>query len=713
MSLVNTAPALSVEEETNRETEQHETGATVKKGKSGKCVNFAETTTILPDAIPHHNEVESQSPPFDYNARPETSTDPENEEVMDRNLQNGVRKEDDGLDDPPDDAERPKETEETAVENVKPDRLHDVHAKTVVTGVIVMIMLFWLLMGWMFGVGRWETAISSVIALAATMGYVKLYSENVKMKKRQTEFLNVTPGVVGLRTLMKDLPTWLSYTKTEKVEWLNKALSQMWPFYDKAVCDAIKESVEPVIQSVKPPIFKDIRFSRLKFGDVPFRVEGVEIVDRTESEIVLDIDIRWSGDAYVALAIEPNIPSMTDVTRMAPKVTDISCYGTLRLIFKPLVSEMPGFGAVIATFTKTPTVRFNIDFGKALGGNVSGKMVKTALDSFIRDTIINLYVWPQRLVIPVIYDETITGPIEDLELRHVGLLAVKVVEARELPAADMNGTSDPTIELWTRPERKYNTAVVKKTLNPVWEDEVHHLLIQEPRSQNISVTASDVDFLNVSDVFKSFNIIKNLKESVYAKEFLGRALIPVRPAADTPGEEVDDWYDLGENSFGHPDGPGSGCGSLHLKMIYTPFTMLDPLNSAAGAVTVTIIRCRDLMAMDRGGTSDPYVKIKLGDKVVKTHVVNATCDPEFHVNFEFFDVPVTETLRFSVFDKDFATRDDPLGSMDLSVQHLARSTTDSIPGSLRQWFKLTGVEHGEIQLKLQYIPMDTVKKFST
>lgn len=88
---------------------------------------------------------------------------------------------------------------------------------------------------------------------------------------------------------------------------------------------------------------------------------------------------------------------------MAPKVTDISCYGTLRLIFKPLVSEMPGFGAVIATFVRTPTVRFNMDFGKALGGSVSGRMVEKALDSFIKDTIVNMYVWPQRYVTPIIY----------------------------------------------------------------------------------------------------------------------------------------------------------------------------------------------------------------------------------------------------------------------------------------------------------------------
>lgn len=88
---------------------------------------------------------------------------------------------------------------------------------------------------------------------------------------------------------------------------------------------------------------------------------------------------------------------------MQPKITNISCYGTLRLIFKPLVSTLPGFGAIVITFPKPPVIRFNCDFGRALGGSVSGNMVRSALDSFIKDTLANMYVWPQRYVAPIIY----------------------------------------------------------------------------------------------------------------------------------------------------------------------------------------------------------------------------------------------------------------------------------------------------------------------
>lgn len=186
----------------------------------------------------------------------------------------------------------------------------------------------------------------------------------------------------------------------------------------------------------------------------------------------------------------------------------------------------------------------------------------------------------------------------------------------------------------------------------------------------------------------------------------GRASIPLRPVTAKPNEEVDEWYDLGPHEFSHPEGPGRGCGTLRLKMCYKPFADLNPELSKKGAIIITVIRCRDLMAMDHGGTSDPYVRIKIGDKVFKTHVISATCDPEFHVTFEFFDVPISEMMHFSVFDRDFASKDDPLGTLEISVRQLASKTTDLVPGSVRQWFPLKGVEHGEIQLKMQYISMD-------
>lgn len=44
----------------------------------------------------------------------------------------------------------------------------------------------------------------------------------------------------GLKELTGGIPSWVSFQEKEKVEWLNTILTEMWPFYDKAICATVK-----------------------------------------------------------------------------------------------------------------------------------------------------------------------------------------------------------------------------------------------------------------------------------------------------------------------------------------------------------------------------------------------------------------------------------------------------------------------------------------
>jgi len=60
--------------------------------------------------------------------------------------------------------------------------------------------------------------------------------------------------------------------------------------------------------------------------------------------------------------------------------------------------------------------------------------------------------------------------------------------------------------------------------------------------------------------------------------------------------------------------------------------------SLLSQLTVNVIQCKDLPAMDMGGTSDPYVKVfVLPDKKKKyeTKVHRKTLDPVFNESFTF------------------------------------------------------------------------------
>ena len=60
-----------------------------------------------------------------------------------------------------------------------------------------------------------------------------------------------------------------------------------------------------------------------------------------------------------------------------------------------------------------------------------------------------------------------------------------------------------------------------------------------------------------------------------------------------------------------------------------------PTSSPAGTLVVHLRGARGLRAADRGGSSDPYVKLKLGGTERKSKVIKGTVAPVWDERFEF------------------------------------------------------------------------------
>lgn len=86
-------------------------------------------------------------------------------------------------------------------------------------------------------------------------------------------------------------------------------------------------------------------------------------------------------------------------------------------------------------------------------------------------------------------------------------------------------------------------------------------------------------------------------------------------------------------------------------------------------LTVTILKCLDLLAKDYSGTSDPYVKIYLlpdRKRKFQTRVHRKTLSPIFNETFQFpvsIDHLNNRKLHFSVFDFDRFSRHDLVGEV--------------------------------------------------
>jgi Ca2+-dependent lipid-binding protein len=127
---------------------------------------------------------------------------------------------------------------------------------------------------------------------------------------------------------------------------------------------------------------------------------------------------------------------------------------------------------------------------------------------------------------------------------------------------------------------------------------------------------------------------------------------------------------------------------------------VEQFSQTQGRLSINIIEGRNLVAADSGGTSDPYIEIKLnGYKVYKSQVIKKTLNPVYN---ETSDIPILNSmgsyLRFNVYDWNRLESKDPLGNFSFNVADL----TPNEP--FEQYFTLKDIAHGEIKLRIIFKP---------
>jgi Ca2+-dependent lipid-binding protein len=121
-------------------------------------------------------------------------------------------------------------------------------------------------------------------------------------------------------------------------------------------------------------------------------------------------------------------------------------------------------------------------------------------------------------------------------------LNLRVIEAKDVPKADIFGKSDPfCIISLTSTRQIFRTKVVPNTLNPVWNDEFR-VILADPAKDLFQITVKDNDDTSEDDP-------------------LGRIKLK---ASDFPiGQVIDKWYEL-EPLAGKP------AGSIHILVQILP-----------------------------------------------------------------------------------------------------------------------------------------------
>ncbi|KAK1121776.1 hypothetical protein K0M31_010087 [Melipona bicolor] len=237
-------------------------------------------------------------------------------------------------------------------------------------------------------------------------------------------------------------------------------------------------------------------------------------------------------------------------------------------------------------------------------------------------------------------------------------LVVKILEARELPVKDVTGSSDPYVKVYLLPDRKkkYQTKVHRKNLNPVFNETfIFSVSYEELREQYLQFSVYDFDRFSRNDLIGQV-VLKELLDCTDLEQEIEYTMDILCAMQD----KVD-------------------LGKLMLSLCYLP---------TAGRLTVTVIKARNLKAMDITGSSDPYVKVYLlcQDRRIKKKKTSVKKNTLFPVYNEIlvFDVPAENiedvSLIVKVIDYDRIGSNELMGCTAIGA--------DFIGIGREQWLKM-------------------------
>ncbi|CEG00342.1 C2 calcium-dependent membrane targeting [Ostreococcus tauri] len=524
---------------------------------------------------------------------------------------------------------------------------------------------------------------------------------------------------------MNAAPVWARYRPDELVPWLNNFLTQVWPFYNKAASELVREIVEPLMEQSRPSMLKRLTFKQLDFGENPFMVRSVSYVGKKAEDkgMSLDIDFAWAGRSNIVLAAKTHIGADINIA-----VKDLEIYTKLRVTLNPLVPLPSPLGGVVISMTERPIVEFHVELPSGL--DVLYAAIDKWLEEFVAGLLGDMFIQPERLVIPLSFNfDPIVMPDGEvkpfkwydhnvLQLRNTGVLKVTVVRAENVPSADLLSKTDPFVKMFVKKHGlQVNTTTIMNNEDPVW-NEIFYIPVDDVdlRVLKVAMYDHDVDPLSSDDKLGATEVrIDTIK------------------AATADGSEQELWLDFPEQVKGNVKKPPMKL-LLNAQFISFGSDIAQNMFTGLGLLSVHVIRGRNLQPMDSNGLSDPYVKVKVpkftldsmdmdkgkilrgkrgkkGKKNAEAHdytvysskIHYKNLNPEFNAMFEFSPASEDTKVSIELFDVDstfpMGTKSKFMGNLEVPI-----STIIHHGGSMEARFKVGNAKSGELDIAFNWQP---------
>ncbi|KAG2239515.1 hypothetical protein Bca52824_091660 [Brassica carinata] len=554
-------------------------------------------------------------------------------------------------------------------------------------------------MGFLFGL---------FIGIAVSIGLVVAFARYSNVRSTRRAELARTIAAFARMTVQDSrkllpgefYPSWV-------LNWLNLELEKIWPYVNEAASELIRSSVEPVLEQYTPAMIASLKFSKLTLGTVAPQFTGVSILENESGPngITMELEMQWDGNPKIVLDIKTLLGVALPI-----EVKNVGFTGVFRLIFKPLVDEFPCFGALSYSLREKKGLDFTL---KVVGGELTSiPGISDAIEETILDAIEDSITWPVRKIIPIL-----PGDYSDLELKPVGTLDVKLVQAKDLSNKDLIGKSDPYAVVFVRPlpNKTKKTKTISNSLNPIW-NEHFEFVVEDVSTQHLTVRVFDDEGVGSSQLIGAAQVPLHELEPGKVKDIwlmLVKDLVVQRDTKNRGQVQVELLYcPLGkESGFKNPFNPNFSLTILEkvLKPESEDSDATDVKSSQSpkkkdvivrGVLSVTVVAAEDLPAVDFMGKADPFVAITLkkSEAKSKTRVVPDSLNPVWNQTFDFVvEDALHDLLILEVWDHDKFGKD-KIGRVIMTL------TRVMLEGEFQEWYALDGAKSGKLCVHLKWTP---------
>jgi len=290
---------------------------------------------------------------------------------------------------------------------------------------------------------------------------------------------------------------------------------------------------------------------------------------------------------------------------------------------------------------------------------------------------------------------------EDFVIPDDKELFIEIVSCRNLLAADKTGLSDPYVKVKMEKKDLHTTKHVRNTVNPSFSKQDHNnrFILTCPASDlfqagGLTFKVKDWDRIGSNDDLGAVIVPAPTLYCCLEKEEQEFKILPPKGHGEDAGFITIRWRraTLGDKEdWKHDHGLLAKVGinsKTAENYYYSPdkadtIDIMKCIDKEDKMFRIEIVSCTDLLAADKTGLSDPYVKVQLGGKTVhETKPLHKTVNPVFtkdQKNSFVLNVPAMELfqkkgLEFKIKDHDslvgLLKKDEVLGSVFVSADEL-------------------------------------------